>query len=332
MSVFLRHIPTRLRRVASTEGGVYHGPCPWCGGEDRFDVKPNAGESGLWYCHQCERGGDGIDFLRQYQGLSFVEACEAFGLSHKVQVPNGAPKSYQSYRSPSERAKPVEITAPPAPAWRDRAWSFAEECAARLWTDEGARALDWLRGRGLVDDAIRAASLGYNPADVYEKPEAWGLERDKDVWLPRGITIPWVIAGEIWRVNIRRPAGDPKYYGPPGYSNGLYQADRIMPDRPAVLVEGEIDAWTVLQCAGDIAAAVATGSTSGSRKTKWVARLTLASVVLVAFDVDDAGEHAAEYWLEALPNARRWRPYWNDVNTMLQDGADVRAWVAAGLN
>lgn len=32
-----------------------------------------------------------------------------------------------------------------------------------------------------------------------------------------------------------------------------------------------------------------------------------------------------------LEDARRWRPWWGDVNQMHQDGADVRGWVAAGL-
>lgn len=32
-----------------------------------------------------------------------------------------------------------------------------------------------------------------------------------------------------------------------------------------------------------------------------------------------------------LEDARRWRPWWGDVNQMHQDGADVRSWLAAGL-
>ncbi|MBV9711108.1 MAG: hypothetical protein JO011_09365, partial [Ktedonobacteraceae bacterium] len=33
---------TSLRRVASTHGGEYAGPCPFCGGTDRFRVWPDA--------------------------------------------------------------------------------------------------------------------------------------------------------------------------------------------------------------------------------------------------------------------------------------------------
>ena len=76
---------------------------------------------------------------------------------------------------------------------------------------------------------------------------------------------------------------------------------------------------------------VATGSTGGARRMHWLARLALCSVVLVAYDADAAGEAAAGYWVEVLDKARRWRPYWEDANAMAQDGADVRAWVAAGV-
>jgi hypothetical protein len=54
--------------------------------------------------------------------------------------------------------------------------------------------------------------------------------------------------------------------------------------------------------------------------------------VLVAFDAEvDKGDVAAAWWVRVLPNAQRWRPYWDDANAMAQGGADVRAWVAAGV-
>jgi len=45
----------------------------------------------------------------------------------------------------------------------------------------------------------------------------------------------------------------------------------------------------------------------------------------------EAGETAAHFWLDALPNARRWRPYWHDANDMAKSGADVTTWIAAGI-
>ena len=98
-----------------------------------------------------------------------------------------------------------------------------------------------------------------------------------------------------------------------------------------MLVEGEFDALTIRQEASDLVVAVASGSTMGARRIKWLARLALAPLVLVAFDADDAGEQASNYWLDVLENARRWRPYWDDASGLAHDGADVRAWIQKGV-
>ncbi len=212
---------------------------------------------------------------------------------------------------------------------------FCIRAEDHLWAPEGAEALAWLRDvRGLTDKTIRAASLGYNPEDLHEDPQDWDLGGDhKAVWLPRGVVIPWVTAGHLWRVNIRRPAGEPKYIGPAGWREALYRADTLAAAAPAVLVEGELDALTIDQHAGGLAAAVATGSTTGARRARWLARLAVCGTVLVAFDGDAAGDAAARYWLDVLANGRRWRAFYGkDANGQATAGGDVRGWVLAGLD
>lgn len=317
-----------LVKVAGTDGGEWVGACPWCGGDDRFHVwpKPRNGRA-RWWCRGCDRHGDGIAYLRERYGMSFGQACAELGLpaqSAKVAAPGTA-----------------GLMACPAPsaAWQQRAHWFVSECRDRLWSADGTRALQWLvADRRLTPEVIRCAGLGWNNVDKNDRREAWGLPPETDrhgkvksVFLPAGWVIPWRVGGELWRANVRRMAGEPKYIGPAGFGVGLYGADAIAPGRPAVLVEGELDALTVEQCAGDLVAAVATGSTDGARRPKWLARLALASEVLVAFDADQAGDDGAAYWTRVLPNARRWRPPWGDVNGLLQAGMDVRGWLEAGL-
>lgn len=51
-----------------------HGPCPWCGGKDRFrfsDFK----DRGWWVCNQCGKG-DGFDFAQRYFSMSFREVAQ----------------------------------------------------------------------------------------------------------------------------------------------------------------------------------------------------------------------------------------------------------------
>lgn len=62
-----------LRKV-----GTYHiGPCPFCGGRDRFTIK-HTQVADLWHCRQC---GDGkyhttIDFIMRRDGVDFKTAYQ----------------------------------------------------------------------------------------------------------------------------------------------------------------------------------------------------------------------------------------------------------------
>jgi DNA primase len=316
-----------LKRQAGTHGGEYAGACPFCGGQDkrdadRFRVWP---EEGRYWCRRCEKHGDAIQYLRDRDRLTYHEALDRLGLASGTPAPAGPTPA------PLPRHDPAD---PPPDQWQARAVTFCAACADTLWGPDGTKALAWLTDtRGMTPAAIRGASLGYNQADRREDPASWGLPPEhKPVWLPRGVTIPWACGGDLWRVNIRRPVGDPKYIGPAGSGPGLFGADRLASDWPAILTEGEFDALAIRQAAGDLAIPVATGSTAGARRARWLAALALCSVVLVAFDADQAGEEAARYWLGVLPGARRWRPYYaKDADGMARAGGDLRAWVLAGL-
>jgi DNA primase len=56
---------TPLKRVTTIE---YAGPCPVCGGRDRFGV--NARKQ-VWNCRGCDQGGDVVDLMRHIDGSSF---------------------------------------------------------------------------------------------------------------------------------------------------------------------------------------------------------------------------------------------------------------------
>lgn len=59
----------RLKR----SGGELVGPCPLCGGHDRFGVNP---ARNLWNCRRCATGGDAISLVRHVDGVDFLRAVE----------------------------------------------------------------------------------------------------------------------------------------------------------------------------------------------------------------------------------------------------------------
>lgn len=67
-----------------------HGPCPVCGGSDRFRFDDKDG-SGSWYCNQCG-SGSGFDLLKLFTGRDFKEiASEIDRIVGTVIVENRMP-------------------------------------------------------------------------------------------------------------------------------------------------------------------------------------------------------------------------------------------------
>jgi DNA primase len=322
-----------LRKVANTNGGEYCGPCVFCGGTDRFRVWPHADRPAFW-CRQCGRKGDALQFLRDREGLTFREACARLG--HPL------PDAPRRLPAPT----PPALAQPPSETWRARAQAFVEACERALWSPGGAEVRAYLHGRGLQDDTLQVAHVGYHAEGRHEPWELWGLTLEpqrKGIWLPCGAVFPWWSGGVLWRVTFRRLAprstaihelgtvDGNSHFMVKGSANLLYNIDRVRPNAPAMLVEALLDALSIIQEAGDLVAVVA-ASTGWGRVERWISRLALAPVVLLSFDADDAGESAAAWWQKALGSrAKRWRPYWDDPNAMLQAGVDLRSWIREGL-
>lgn len=319
-----------LSRKANTHGGEYAGPCPFCGGVDRFRVWPYA-ERPRWWCRRCQQSGDTVGYVALREKLSRAAASAQLGLATEGWVSRGVPIT------------PPEPVQPPPAAWKAAADTFVNECYDRLWSATGAIALRFLRARyGLDERHLVWGMLGYNDREQYIPRAAWGLEPKQviepggrrrlvhDLWLPRGIVIPWLIVADIWKIMIRRPTGEPKYVQVPGGSNALYGADGLRPTKPAVLCEAALDALVVKQVAGDLITPVASGTT-GARSLHWIIKLAQTPLVLLAFDQDSGGDSPEAYWSEVLARSAVWRPYVDDPAAMHAAGMSVRAWVEAGL-
>jgi len=314
-----------LKRACATSGGEFAGPCPLCGGTDRFRVWPFREGGARWYCRRCGEHGDAIDLVRAVEGIGFIEACKLLGLEGEIPPRTiGPTRPREPERTGLLRAAEHHWAALDDPDWQAGAWQFVDESVARLDQD-GARAWDYLTARGLSATMSRAALLGYNPQPYRGR---WG---DTDVYLPAGIVIPWIAADDtVWKVRIRTRSQEmsKKYAQARGSANGLYGIYPVGPGQDVVLCEGEFDALSVQAALPFAVTALATGGTTQARLVEHVVTLSQARTLWLAFDDDEPGEQAAQWWQGVFPDAIRRVPTRHDVNDMLRAGDDLAAWLA----
>lgn len=144
----------RLRR----SGHHLVGPCPVCGGTDRFRITP---AKNLWHCRRdCARGGDTIALMMHARRLSFPEAVAALASEKFVERPSGAPPSRptpcpQTLRGPREDPQ-----------------RGVTSLVRHLWNQAGPIAGTpgeaWLGKRGIrLNDVPEGGGLRYHPTCPY---------------------------------------------------------------------------------------------------------------------------------------------------------------------
>lgn len=273
-----------------------------------------------WQCFgKCGQGGDAIAWLRQYHNLSFTDACQRLVNGDLPRLQQPRVKSSPQLEKTSES---------PVLDWQRAANRIAYQAMDTLWGSEGKRAWEYLEcQRGLNEDTIIRAGLGYIPGDYREWKEIEGLK------VPCGITIPWHADGAIWGIKVRRAAGEQRYHqvGGGNIKGCLYLADEIKPGLPIFLTEGEFDALIAQQVGAGQLCATSIGSSANRRiNRRWYTKFIAAPRILARMDDDDAGEGAAAE-IEALSGAvRRVQvPQGKDVNEfyLMAGHAAVHAWL-----
>ena len=340
---------TRLRKVASTAGGEWAGPCPFCGGRDRFRVQPFLG---VWWCRQCggQRWGDAIDYLVRRDGMSFVDACRQLGAS-RSELDAGRLRAERAERVANrlglQRANDVRLAdeREVSSDWQDAASLFVERTERTLWSASGDRARTYLHQRGLRDHTLRARRLGFQPRyGLYAPAEDWGLDGQR-VYLPRGIVLPWMFDGCVGHLQVRTSSYDPqqRYLSARGGHPWLFGADTIVPSAPAILLEGVLDTLLVWQEAGDLLGTASLGSCRKLPSPRALKVIQRAQPLFEGYDADVEGEAGAQRLHQVLsptptptptqtPSLRRLRPpVGKDPTRFAQRGCSVRAWIQAAL-
>lgn len=119
-----------------------HGPCPMCGGVDRFRFD-DQDRRGSYFCSQCG-AGDGIKFAMEITGQSFKDACDQIdAIVGNLKPDAGRPKT--------------EITDDQRRKWLREAWVNSKPVG------ENDLARRYLESRG-IDEVVYPKGLRFHPA------------------------------------------------------------------------------------------------------------------------------------------------------------------------
>ena len=279
-----------------------------------FNVSP---ARQIWHCFGCGKGGDMFEFIQQIEGVEFGDALKTLAERAGVELKREDP------RLKSERNRQFALL--------EEACKFFEFGLAVKPPSGGLTALDYLKKRGLQNETIKTFRLGY-ASDEWRllgghlKQKGFSEKELENSGLAvksgqgyydrfRGrIMFPIfdysgrVVAfgGRIFEVQTPEEVGTPtesvgaKYVNSPETS--LYQKSKILYGlnfakseilraSECVLVEGYMD--MIMSWQGGVKNAVAASGTAlTADQLKTIRRL--AEKLIVAFDMDSAGEGASK--------------------------------------
>lgn len=275
---------TQLRKKGRAE---YEGPCPKCGGTDRF-VADNRG----FFCRECnlfEAGRpwhDPIDFVMWLLGYDFVTAVESLtGGSmkkekHVTRVTTGNDGSVTRVTTDVldnlPRIDPV-ITAAPAKAeqtddWREKVLPKLAAAQHTLMTVRGGPGAEYLDKRALEPGTWQAFGFGFGSAYYTPTKET----------LP-AIFLPWYRAGKLTAVRYRflnppvviidgeevvsKIRSEPESVFGVLYGGQALQAGNEL-EKTLIIIEGELNAASIWQVAHDTGAEVMSVGSESAVLTK----------------------------------------------------------------
>ncbi len=136
------------RRVKLVRKGRRHsGLCPFHSEKTpSFSV---VDDQGFYHCFGCGVHGDAISFLRETEGLEFMEAVERLAEMAGLTVPRSVPQDPAASRQRKTALDVLEETT-----------LFFE---AALRRDRGRNATRYLKQRGLNSDIVKTYRIGYSP-------------------------------------------------------------------------------------------------------------------------------------------------------------------------
>lgn len=275
-----------------------HGPCPGCGGRDRFRFTNMDGD-GSAFCNQCLRdGGDGFSVLEHFGKCSFVEAKQKVAeflrvdpvqLATSPVAPAFSAPSQEPVPYAHERIKIKQLNLTLAAIWVATKPPITLEALQRL----EAKSASYRTGRHSYE-CIALPIWGVNYATDDAQPVGWILYNavGPEIVQYRLIQEEWTA---ISSKTVLAPGSQPGILG-----------DRNQLKNPSLKqlwkLEGGSDLLSFLSIADvpNYAGAFTNSSGCGQKPFAWIEGLVSRKRVIVLHDCDEPGQEGANRWCEAI--------------------------------
>ena len=294
------------------KGREYWACCPFHGEKTpSFSVSPG---KQFYHCFGCQKSGNAVGFLMDYDHMEFVEAIETLASSLGLEIP---------YEQGSGPPRPAKDTLEPM-------FQVLEKCSSyyQQQLKNSQAAVEYLKNRGISGQTAKTFGIGY-------APEGWNnLEGDKKLLVDTGMLIQkdqgkaydrfrhrlmFPILDRRGRTiafggRVINPEDNPKYLNSPestlfqkGHEiYGLYEMKKAVTNIDRIYItEGYMDVVALAE--HGVQTAVATlGTAINNRQIESLFRVC--KTLVFCFDGDSAGKKAAWRSLEeCLPSLKEGR-------------------------
>jgi DNA primase len=152
----------------------YSGLCPFHG-EKTASFSVHATRQ-FYHCFGCGVSGDVFSFVQKIENITFPEAVRLIAQKLGIPLPKATYSSPGEARDAKLRAQLLDI--------QDRAAAFFQECLKR---PDGARAREYLAGRGLNEETIARFRIGYAPDSGFLLRDRLAAEFSEEVLRESGL-------------------------------------------------------------------------------------------------------------------------------------------------
>ncbi len=281
----------------SRKGGEDKYICPFCGsgtGDHETGALHYYRETNTWKCYSCNEYGDVLDLYEKIHGIDFPSAIKE--LSEKIGIYTGnIPSSYgATVPEGKETEIPSSLTQTTVEEGKKSLdfTDYYKECAARMQSEVGSPAREYLESRGLSIREGNPFWLGFDP----KADPAYDPEKGVHHYCPR-LIIP-IDKGFYLARRIDNGKEFKALYPRDGEA-AIFNMKALTNSTVIFVTEAALDALSVIDTGYP---AIATNSTSNVPKLIDKLRLNPPTdkIFVLAFDKDAAGYRAAEQMIREL--------------------------------